>query len=84
MQDALRMVTGGHDKETYEKLYKKYDNIELFRKIAPVAIDLTCEKLLAFIASGQFGHTPIEGEPNLTKEMFKDGGWIDRFSIFGR
>jgi hypothetical protein len=87
MTDALCMATGkfiGKDQETYERLYKKYDNIELFRKIAAVAVDLTCEKLLAFVASGQFAHTPIEGDPDLTKEMFKDGGWIDRFSIFGR
>lgn len=87
MIDTLYMVTGkfsGEDQETYERLYKKYDNIELFRKIAAVAVDLTCEKLLASIASGQFAHTPIEGDPDLPKEMFKDSGWIDRFSIFGR
>jgi len=87
MHDALNMVTGkfiGESQETYERLYKKYDNIELFRKIAAVAVDLTCEKSLAFIASGQFAHTPIEGNPDLTKEMFKDGGWVDRFSIFGK
>jgi hypothetical protein len=84
MQDTLRMVAGGHDKETYEKLYRKYDNIELFRKVAPVAIDLTCRKVLAFVASGQFAHTPIKGDPDLVREMFKDGGWIDRFSIFSK
>jgi hypothetical protein len=87
MIDTLYMVTGkftGEFQEVYERLYKKYDNIELFRKIAAVAVDLTCEKLLASVASGQFAHTPIEGDPDLTKEMFKDGGWIDRFSIFGK
>jgi len=87
MTDTLSMVTGkfaGKSQEAYQRLYKKYDNIELFRKIAAVAVDLTCEKLLTFVASGQFAHTRIEGDPDLTKEMFKDGGWIDRFSIFGR
>jgi hypothetical protein len=68
----------------YKKLYKKYDNIELFRKVAAVAVDSTCLKLLEFVASGHYTHTPIEGNPDLSNEMSKDGGWIDRFSIFSR
>jgi len=85
---ALRRVTGasGQDdvRENYLRLYKKHDNIEMFRKLAVLAADCACLKLLDMIDSGRFKHTPIAGDPSLSNEMFKDGGWIDRFSIFGR
>src|SRR5215813_3528697 len=88
MRLALRRVTGAAGeagtRENYERLYKKYDNIEVFRKVAAMAADHTCLKLLELIDSGRYRHSPIAGNPNLSNEMFKDGGWIDRFSIFGR
>jgi hypothetical protein len=88
LSSTLRMVTGvkkaREAQKKYERLYKKYDNVELFRNVAAIAIDSACEKLLALVDSGQFTHTPIAGDPNLSNEMFKNGGWIDRFSIFGR
>jgi hypothetical protein len=85
---ALRRVTGeareAGAREDYERLYKKHDNIEMFRKVAAMSADCTCLKLLELIDSGRFKHSPIAGDPSLSNEMFKDGGWIDRFSTFGR
>ena len=88
MRLALRRVTGAAReagaRDKYERLYKKHNNIEVFRKVAAMAADCTCLKLLELIDSARVKHSPIAGEPNLSNEMFKDGGWIDRFSIFGR
>ena len=85
---ALRRVTGasGQDdvRENYLRLYEKHNNIEMFRRLAMLAADCTCLKLLDMIDSGRFKHTSIAGDSSLSNEMFKDGGWIDRFSIFGR
>jgi hypothetical protein len=86
---ALRRVTGAavepRVRENYERLYNnKHDNIEVFRKVATIAADCACLKLLELIDSGRYRHFPIERNPNFSNEMFKDGGWIDRFSIFGR
>ena len=84
----LRRVTGeaaeAGARETYERLFKKYDNTEVFRKVATMAADCACLKLLELIDSGRYRHSPIEGNPNLSNEMFKGGGWIDRFSTYGR
>jgi hypothetical protein len=83
---ALRRVTGasGQDdvRDNYLRLYKKHNNIEIFRKLAILAADCACLKLLDMIDSDRFKHTPIAGDPSLSVEMFKNGGWIDRFSIF--
>jgi len=86
--DALRRVTGAsaqpEARENYPRLYKKYNNIELFRKVAAIAADCTCLKLLDLLDSGRLPHSPITGDPHLSNEMFRNEGWIDRFSIFGR
>jgi|SRR5215467_3989424 len=88
IRSALRRVSGvageAGTRENYERLYKKYDNIEGFRKVAAMATDHTCLKLLELIDSGRFRHSPIAEDPRLPNEMFKNEGWIDRFSIFGR
>ena len=88
IRSALRRVTGvageAGTRENYERLYKKYDNIEVFRKVAAIAADHTCLTLLELIDSGRFRHSPIAGDPSLSIEMFKHEGWIDRFSIFDR
>ena len=88
IRSALRRVSGvageAGTRENYERLYKKYNNIEGFRKVAAIAADHTCLKLLELIDSGRFRHSPIAGDPKLSNEMFKNEGWIDRFSIFGR
>jgi len=86
--DALRKVTGASGqreaRENYPRLYKKYNDIELFRRVAAMAADCTCLNLLDLLDSGRLPHSPIEGDPRVSNEMFKNGGWIDRFSIFGR
>ena len=66
IRSALRRVTGAAAeagaRENYERLYKKkYDNIEVFRKVATIAADCTCLKLLELIDSGRFRHSPICG-----------------------
>ena len=85
---ALRRVTGASRqsdaRENYPRLYKKYNNIEVFRKVAVMAADCTCLKLLDLLDSGRLPHSPIAGDPRLSNEMFKNQGWIDRLSIFGR
>jgi len=88
ISSALRRVTGASGeleaRENYPRLYKKYNNIELFRKVAAIAADCTCLKLLDLLDSARLPHSPIAGDPRLSNEMFKNEGWIDRFSIFGR
>jgi hypothetical protein len=88
IESALRRVTGASGqpeaRENYPRLYKKYTNIELFRKVAAIAADCTCLKLLDLLDSGRLPHSPIASGPRLSNEMFKNEGWIDRFSIFGR
>ena len=67
---ALRRVNGAggeaDTRENYERLYKKYDNVEVFRKVATMAVDCTCLELLELIDSGRFRHSPIAEDPRLS------------------
>jgi hypothetical protein len=84
---TLRMVAGMNKgkmaQKRYAELYKNCNDIELLRNVTAIAVDSTCQKLLDLLGSGQITHTPIEGSRDLVKEMTRDGGWMDRFSIFG-